>query len=178
MKILIIIVIIVIIIYNLAKDSTGTGPTPTGTGDRGGNKAGISVSFGGKTPQSYSSVLNRLEQDVHYIANYTYGYGEISVVVTVQKTDSTYCTVGGSFLADVSFNGVSFQDGYNFDGNDHVLFETKLATGFTSLEDVKREILLQFNWSDLPVYNENFTILNHGDYINKPYISYSFTVKR
>ena len=140
--------------------------------------SGISVSFGNDAPRSYSSVLNGLEMDVHLIASQTYGYGEIKVVVIIQKIDATYCEVTGSFLADCSFKGVNFGTGYNYNGDDLVMFKTKLATGFTTLEAAKREIALQFNWSDLQVYNTNFTLLNHGDFENKPYISYEFTVKK
>jgi len=142
------------------------------------NAKNINVSFGSETPRSYSSVLNRIEMDVHYIANYSRGYGEINVLVTVQKINNTYCTVYGCFLADCSFQGVTCGTGYIFNGDNHITFQTNLATGFTNLDDVKREILLQFDWDDLPVYNAKFTVLDHGDYVNKPYISYSFTVKR
>ena len=166
-------VVIVILIVNSQKGTgVDTGKNPPA------NTKSIDVSFGSEIPRTYSSVLNGLEKDVYYIANYSSGYGEISVVVVVQKINSTYCSVSGNFLADVSFRGVNFGTGYNFDGNDHVSFQTKLATGFTNPEAVKREMLIQFHWSDLSAYNTSFTVLDHGDFAQKPYISYSFTVKK
>ncbi len=165
MSTLIIIILIIFIIVNLLKKQTRTEQP----------KKEISVSFGSETPRSYSSVLNRLEQDISYIASNT--YCEINVVVSVQKIDSTYCTVRGSFLADTAFHGINFIDGYSYNGSDHVTFKTNLATDFISPNEVKREMLIQFKWSYLQVYNEKFTILDHGDYINEPFISYSFTVK-
>ncbi len=171
---LLIIVIVIIIVVNKNKNS---GSNKNNQVNNSRKASMINVSFGNESPRTYSSVLNCIEQDIHYIAKHTYGYGEINVVVTVQKNNDTYCTVSGSYLADLNFSGVNFGVGYNYNGNDKASFKTKLATGFTNLEDVKREMLIQFNWSDLPTYNTKFTTINHGDYVSRPYISYSFTVK-
>ena len=136
----------------------------------------INCSF--KDSGSYSSILNGLEQDVSYIAKHSQGYGEIKAVIIIQKIDNMYCMISGSFLADCSFNGINFSNGYRFSGSDFVSFETTKATGFTTVEDARRELLLQFNWNDLQVYNADFTILTQGDYTDNPYISFSFTVKK
>lgn len=169
---LIIIVIVIIAIVNSNKSSGNSSTYKTST-----VKTNI-INCSFQTDGSYSSILNCLQRDVYHIAKHSRGYGEISVVVIVQKIDNIYCKISGSFLADCSFSGVNFCNGYRFNGTDNVQFETTQAKGFTTLEDIKREILLQFNWDDLPVYNAEFTILNHGDFTNKPYISYSFIVKK
>lgn len=165
---LILIVIAVVIVIVIANSKKTSPKSPQ-------KQNGITCLF--QPEGSCSSVLNRLEQNVSYIAKYSHGYGEISVCVSVQKIDHTYCKISGSFLADCGFHYVQFGNGYRFNGTDYVSFETNRATGFTTVEDVKREMLLQFNWFDLPVYDAKFTVLAHGDYINHPYISYSFTVK-
>lgn len=163
---LIIVAIIVIIVILYSKKNTNvSSKVRTNT---------ISCTF--RSNGSYSSILNGLEQDIHYIAKNTYGHGKISVVVSVRKINASYCKVSGSFLADVGFNGVLFRGGYVFNGSDMVRFETESATGFTTIEDVKREMLLQFNWHDLPVNDSKFTVIKHGDYTTTPFISFNFVV--
>lgn len=127
---------------------------------------------------SYSSILNQLENHLYYIAKHTRYGGEIHVVVQVKKIDNTYCCVEGNFMAGSSFRGVDFMGGYVYDGDGQVCFETDIATGFTSPEDVKRELLLQFNWSDFPLYDTNILMLDYNDYKDTPLVSFSFTIKK
>lgn len=128
------------------------------------------------SPQSYSSILNRLEMIVSEAAENC--YCDVGVVVQVRKIDDTYCSVGCSLLADSSFRNVTFGDGFKYNGEDHAMFETKLATGFTTPNDVIRELKLQFNWPDLGlvISKENMKVLDYGDYTNTPYICYEFTI--
>lgn len=93
----------------------------------------------------------------------------VIVVVIVRKIDSMYCSIGFSMLADSVFNNVAVGEGFTFSGNDHIKFETNLATGFTSPDDVKREI---------SVSDVKWTVLSHGDYSNSPLVSYNFTIKK
>lgn len=60
--IVIIIIFFVFLTDNNKKPSGNRSPKPTKS---------ITVSFGNETPRPYSSVLNQIEMDVHYIANYT-----------------------------------------------------------------------------------------------------------
>lgn len=179
---ILVILVLVVIYFSQTKTPTGGKTKKNGTPYTQSGSAsvyganGLRCSF--RSNGSYSSILNRLEQDVYLLATQTRGYGELSVVVSVRKMNSNYCRVSGSFLADGTLSGARFDSGYQFNGTDSVKFETSSATGFTSVEDVKREMLLQFDWNDLPVYNPQFTVLAHGDFVTTPYISYSFTVKR
>lgn len=124
---------------------------------------------------NYSSFLSQLQRVIEYLA--LRSYCSINVVVIVQKINNTFCEISGQLLADNSFQNIYF--GYGFATNDGcVSFQTDMATGFSSLEAVKREMLLQFHWNDVIVSDEKFTMLDRGDFANKPYISYSFTVKK
>lgn len=164
---LLLVIIIVIIVVATSKKKTGVNNTNTVSVPK------FTMSVTG--PRSYSSILNNLEMIVESTAHRS--YCEIGVVVQVQKIDSTYCKIGFSMLADTSFRNVAFGEGFRVNGDDHVQFDTNLATGFTTVDDVRRELLLQFNWSGVNVTNEKMTVIDHGDYLNKPYVCYSFTVK-
>jgi hypothetical protein len=171
--------IILIVIAILAvraimnRGKKAAGPTSTGTA---GNPRISVFSMTVDHPQAYSTVLNGLEQIVEQVIRNS--FCEVSVVVQVKKLDSTFCQVSCSLLADTSFNGIAFGEGFACNGNDHAAFETGLATGFSTAQDVKREILLQFSWSDISVSNTQLTVLDRGDYADKPYVSYSFTGKK
>ena len=128
------------------------------------------------SPTNYSNILNSLENIAYSVI--VKAIGEVSVAVQVRKIDNTYCKVTCSFFADISFNGVSFGDGFSVLSNDHVCFETHLATGFTTPNDVKREILLQFNWHDIMVNKTNMSVLDYGDFVNTPLITYSFYAQK
>lgn len=176
MKILIIIVVVVIIFaISSSKKNNGSAQKNvqrTGKSNLSQNNT-QKYSLAVNSPQPYSSVLCSLQRIVESVAKAT--YCEIGVVVQVHKIDDTYCGVVCQLLADTSFRNVSFGEGFMFNGDDLASFETKIATGFTTLDDVKREILLQFNWSDVSVWNDNVTVLPNA--VNGPFASYSFTMK-
>lgn len=133
----------------------------------------ISISAG----DNYSHILNQLEQLVYSVACYT--YCEIGVVVQVHKLSEKYCSISCQLLADSSFRNVNFGEGFKYNGEDLARFETENATGFTTLEDVKREILLQFNWpySGIFITKTEINTYNSGKYLDKPCVSYSFTMR-
>ncbi len=135
----------------------------------------VRCSLDTSSQQRYDRILNNLENIIESVANRS--FCRIDVVVICQKKESDYCEVSGSLLADSSFNNVIFENGFD-GGNDFVKFHVEKAVGFTNPEAVKREMSLQFNWSDLSVSNEKFTVLDYGDYADKPYVSYSFSVKK
>jgi hypothetical protein len=126
---------------------------------------------------NYSHILNQLEQLVYSVACYT--YCEIGVVVQVHKLSEKYCSISCQLLADSSFRNVSFAEGFKYNGEDLAQFETEFATGFTTPEDVKRELLLQFNWPDMDISitKTEINIYNSGIYLDKPCVSYSFTMR-
>ena len=135
----------------------------------------VKYSLNTSSQQRYDIILNNLETIIESVANRSLCV--INVVIICQKIEGDYCEVSGSLLADSSFNNVVFENG--FDGsNDFVKFHIEKAVGFTEPEAVKREMSLQFKWSDLSVSNEKFTVLDYGDYANKPYVSYSFSVRK
>ncbi len=135
----------------------------------------VRYSLDTSSQQRYDRILNNLENIISSVANRS--FCKIDVVVICQKTDSDYCEVSGSLLADSRFNNVAFENGFD-GGDDFVRFCVEKAVGFTDPEKVKQEMSLQFNWSDLSISNEKFTVLDYGDYTNKPYVSYSFSVKK
>ena len=89
------------------------------------------------------------------------------------------CRVGfGISLEWSNFAGSNISFGNEFSVNDgSARFETNLATGFTTVEEVKKEIARQFKWHDIILSDEKFTVLNYGDYTNTQLISYSFKAR-
>ncbi len=159
----ILIIVVIIIICNSGSNSSASN-------NQAVNNNTISCTFNGTG--SYSSVLNRLENDVYYIAKRARYGDQIRVAVSVKKIDNVHCSVDGSFIADTCFRGVNFLGGYNFDGTDYVRFGTNTVTGFTSPEDVKREMLLQFKWNDLPLHDAQISIVNSN------LVIFSFIVRK
>lgn len=171
----IVLLVIVFFVIRATKDKNNRATRQSGNiSSRNINYNSFSIKV--DIPRVYSSILNDLEVIVSSVVNAS--YCEVNVVVQVRKIDNVYCSVACSLLADTSFSGVVFGEGFLVDGNDHARCETVLATGFTTPDDVKREILLQFNWSNISVSNTQVTVLDYGDYINTPYISYSFTAMK
>ena len=96
---------------------------------------------------SYSSILNQLEQIVFLIAKRC-PWMTLQVLVMVRKINASTCSVSFQ-IEDVSLKrnnitfGSEFQD--NGDGSyERMTFKTNQATGFTTPEAVKREMLLHF----------------------------------
>ena len=56
-------------------------------------------------------------------------------------------------------------------------FETEQATGFTTAQDVMRELNLQFNWHDVSTHITESKIYDFGDYKNNPLIVLGFDAK-
>lgn len=194
----IIVIIIVIIVFIVTPSNSTSQPKPNTTRRKSpfgyttqrkgpfGNAGAVQhmmdvcaqsgCSLDSTSPMSYGSFLSQVQRVIEYVA--LRSYCSINVVVIVQKINNTYCQISGQLLADTSFQNIHFGNGLAFDGDDCVSFQTDLATGFSSLEAVKQEMLLQFHWNDVIVSDEKFTMLDRGDFANKPYISYSFTVKK
>lgn len=168
-------VIVVVIIIVVKKNGNTNQNSYSPAGSTSPNNV-LRISYVVNSPQDYCSILNKL-QDITYMT-FMRNYTDISVVVIVRKIDSMYCSIGFSMLADSVFNNVAVGEGFTFSGNDHIKFETNLATGFTNPDDVKREISLQFNWSEISASDVKWTVLSHGDYSNSPLVSYNFTIKK
>ena len=126
---------------------------------------------------SYSSILNQLEQIVFLIAKRC-PWMTLHVLVMVRKINASTCSVSFQ-IEDVSLKrnnitfGSEFQD--NGDGSyECMTFKTNQATGFTTPEAVKREMLLQFNWSDVSTNITQLNVLDRGDFTHTPMVTLRF----
>lgn len=126
---------------------------------------------------SYSSILNNCEQIVWSIAKRC-PWLEFHVYVMVHKINSTNCSVSFS-IGDVSFKNYNITFGNEFEINQWgtARFETEQATGFTTAQDVMRELNLQFNWHDVSTHITESKIYDFGDYKNNPLIVLGFDAK-
>lgn len=125
----------------------------------------------------YSSILNELEQIVFLIAKRC-PWMKLQVLVMVRKINVSTCSVSFQ-IEDVSLKrnnitfGSEFQD--RGDGSYECMhFETKQATGFTTPEDVKRELLCQFNWSNISTNITELHVFDHGDFTRTPMVTLRF----
>ena len=126
---------------------------------------------------SYSSILNQLEQIVFLIAKRC-PWMKLQVLVMVRKINASTCSVTFQ-IEDVSLKrnnitfGSEFQD--RSDGSyECMTFKTNQATGFTTPEAVKRELLLQFNWSNISTNITQLNVLNYGDFTHTPMVTLRF----
>ena len=126
---------------------------------------------------SYSSILNQMEQIVFLIAQRC-PWMKLQVLVMVRKINASTCSVSFQ-IEDVSLKknnitfGSEFQD--RGDGSYECMhFETKQATGFTTPEAVKREMLCQFNWSQISTNITELTVLNYGAFTHTPMVTLRF----
>ena len=126
---------------------------------------------------SYSSILNQLEQIVSLIAKRC-PWMKLQVLVMVRKINASTCSVSFQ-IEDVSLKrnnitfGSEFQD--RGDGSYECMhFETKQATGFTIPEAVKREMLCQFNWSQISTNITQLNVRNYGDFTQTPMVIFRF----
>ena len=126
---------------------------------------------------SYSSILNQLEQIVFLIAKRC-PWMTLQVLVMVRKINASTCSVSFQ-IEDVSLKrnnitfGSEFQD--NGDGSyECMTFKTNQATGFITPEAVKREMLLQFNWSNISTNITQLSVLDHGDFTHTPMVTLRF----
>lgn len=125
----------------------------------------------------YSSILNELEQIVFLIAKRC-PWMKLQVLVMVRKINASTCSVSFQ-IEDVSLKrnnitfGSEFQD--RGDGSYECMhFETKQATGFTTPEAVKREMLCQFNWSNISANVTQLSVLDYGDFTHTPMVTLRF----
>ena len=126
---------------------------------------------------SYSSILNNCEQIVWSIAKRC-PWLEFHVYVMEHKINSINCSVSFS-IGDVSFKNYNITFGNEFEINQWgtARFETEQATGFTTAQDVMRELNLQFNWHDVSTHITESKIYDFGDYKNNPLIVLGFDAK-
>lgn len=125
----------------------------------------------------YSSILNELEQIVFLIAKRC-PWMKLQVLVMVRKINVSTCSVSFQ-IEDVYLKrnnitfGSEFQD--RGDGSYECMhFETKQATGFTTPEAVKREMLCQFNWSQISTNITELKVLNYGAFTHTPMVTLRF----
>lgn len=125
---------------------------------------------------SYSSILNSLERIAENIARQCPGR-EIQMLVMVHKLNDNVCHICYQ-IEDLPFNlyNISFGDEFRV-YSDFATFETKHAVGFNNSSEVKRELLLQFNWSDITININQLDILEHGNFKNAPLVTFRFSLK-
>ena len=106
---------------------------------------------------SYSSILNQMEQIVFLIAKRC-PWMKLQVLVMVRKIKASTCS-----------DTFQIEDVYEC-----MHFETKQATGFTTPEAVKREMLCQFNWSQISTNITELKVLNYGTFTHTPMVTLRF----
>ena len=133
-----------------------------------------SVHFTVRSTGSYVSILNDCEQIVYSIAKRC-PWLKFHVYVAVHKINSTNCSVSFS-IGDVPLTSSNITFGNEFEINqwETALFQTEQATGFTTAQDVVRELNLQFNWHDVSTHITESKIYDFGDPKNNPLIVLGF----
>lgn len=133
-----------------------------------------SVHFTVRSTGSYVSILNDCEQIVYSIAKRC-PWLKFHVYVAVHKINSTNCSVSFS-IGDVPLTSSNITFGNEFEINqwETALFQTEQATGFTTAQDVVRELNLQFNWHDVSTHITESKIYDFGDPKNNPFIVLGF----
>lgn len=132
------------------------------------------VHFTVRSTGSYVSILNDCEQIVYSIAKRC-PWLKFHVYVAVHKINSTNCSVSFS-IGDVPLTSSNITFGNEFEINqwETALFKTEQATGFTTAQDVMRELNLQFNWHDVSTHITESKIYDFGDSKNNPLIVLGF----
>lgn len=133
-----------------------------------------SVHFTVRSTGSYVSILNDCEQIVYSIAKRC-PWLKFHVYVAVHKINSTNCSVSFS-IGDVPLTSSNITFGNEFEINqwETALFQTEQATGFTTAQDVMKELNLQFNWHDVSTHITESKIYDFGDPKNNPLIVLGF----
>lgn len=133
-----------------------------------------SVHFTVRSTGSYVSILNDCEQIVYSIAKRC-PWLKFHVYVAVHKINSTNCSVSFS-IGDVPLTSSNITFGNEFEIHqwETALFQTEQATGFTTAQDVMRELNLQFNWHDVSTHITESKIYDFGDPKNNPLIVLGF----
>lgn len=126
---------------------------------------------------SYSSILNKCEQIVWSIAKRC-PWLEFHVLVMVSKINSTKCSISFS-IEDVPFENynITFGNEFKIEPWDTAHFETEQATGFTTAQDVMRELNLQFHWYDVSTHITQSKIYDQDDVNHNPMVLLDFDVK-
>lgn len=133
-----------------------------------------SVHFTVRSTGSYVSILNDCEQIVYSIAKRC-PWLKFHVYVAVHKINSTNCSV--SFSIDevpLTSSNITFGNEFEINQWETALFNTEQATGFTTAQDVMRELNLQFNWHDVSTHITESKIYDFGDSKNNPLIVLGF----
>ena len=139
--------------------------------NQGRNSAYITM---GKTSGSFVSILNKLEMVVSEIVRHD-PHETIMVRLQIKKIRGTYCGIDFLIWLDhssFSKHGITFGNEFKVSDNS-ARYTTKSAPGYTNVEDVKRELLLQFNWPNISVALASFQVLGPDKEI-----LYSFDVRR
>ena len=74
-------------------------------------------------------------------------------------------------------NNITFGSEFQTTGSDSykcMTFETKQATGFSTPEYVRDELLRQFNWSQISTNITQLDVLNYGDFTHTPMVTLRF----
>ena len=126
---------------------------------------------------SYSSILNQMEQIVFLIAKHC-PWTKVQVLVMVRKINASTCSVSFQ-IEDVLLlgNNITFGSEFQATGSDSykcMTFETKQATGFSTPEYVRDELLRQFNWSQISTNITQLDVLNYGDFTHTPMVTLRF----
>lgn len=133
----------------------------------------LHISLDVSNSSNYQIILNKLGSVVDQVARKCVNR-RISTLIMIKKETESTCRIT-FMMEDINFErfGVLFNSEFKVDDY-KASFETSSATGFTTAEEAKKELYLQFNWSDIAVNITDFHITDHGDYAGFPLIVFRF----
>lgn len=117
----------------------------------------------GTSYETYLSRLGRITEDLIRACPCS----QIKVLVTIQKINCKYCSVALSMYDYPQNRNISFGKGFM---NGNAQFRTDTATGFTTPNRAKDEILLQFDWYDIPKEITEIEVLDQGQTATNPLV--------
>ena len=124
---------------------------------------------------NYSQILNHIEQITYSVVKHC-SPREVLFMVMVSKQNNTFSNVSYQIQ---DFNpemyNITFGEGFNVDST--LVHYSTQTTGFVSVEAVKQELLLQFNWPNISTTITELSVLNQGAMKNTPLIVFRFTAK-
>ena len=167
------IIIAAIIIFIIFADSD----TKPSSNKKGNTKTDSHLHCTVNRTGSYSSILNQMEQIVFLIAKHC-PWTKVQVLVMVRKINASTCSVTFQ-IEDVLLlgNNITFGSEFQATGSDSykcMTFETKQATGFSTPEYVRDELLRQFNWSQISTNITQLDVLNYGAFTHTPMVTLRF----
>ena len=119
--------------------------------------------------RQFAAITNKIADEFPYM--------EFPVHVQVSKKIDSYCEVGIYFidLPNLKKYNISFGKEFQTD-DDSAHFYTDKATGYSTPEQVKSDILSAFDFNSLPKRISDSTFIAHGQMATTPLVSFDFII--